>query len=394
MDSSPIKSTAQKIRLPYLDGLRGLAALYVVIFHIWLLSDDNFPGLWNHIRKLFRYGELGVVVFIVLSGYCLMLPVSRSQSGFIPGGLWEFFKRRGRRILPPYYAALGFSILLALIILGLQKFTNFHWNDSLGGAAAALFYVNFSFTDVITHLLLIHNFGPEHQIYGINGPMWSVALEWQIYFLLPLLFLPIWRRLGWFWLVIIVFVLGLIPHYLMNGFIDRSHPWFMGAFVMGMLAADISFSDQPHLQWMRKSLPWGVLTILVIILALLAEWQKFGLEKLVNQSILGVATACFLIYCSNFYIDQKRLSPLVQVLQSPFCILLGEFSYSLYLTHAPVLKILANVVHNLQLSQLRMAIIEYVLGISLSLILAYLFYLVFERPTKSSSFWKRKLKGA
>src|SRR5690349_12313140 len=59
-------------RLPYLDGLRAIAALYVVIHHLALHTHSitlyqSIPGL-----GLFAYGRLAVVLFIVLSGYCLM----------------------------------------------------------------------------------------------------------------------------------------------------------------------------------------------------------------------------------------------------------------------------------------------------------------------------------
>ncbi len=72
------KSNNNRIRLAYLDGIRGLAALYVVLVHSWALDDALQPSLlWLPVTKLLRYGIFAVVIFIVLSGYCLMLPVVR-----------------------------------------------------------------------------------------------------------------------------------------------------------------------------------------------------------------------------------------------------------------------------------------------------------------------------
>lgn len=73
----PAKST--RVRLEYLDGMRGLAALYVVWFHIYLdvintkLGTVQFPYLLHSIIEVFMsHGASSVAIFIVLSGYCLM----------------------------------------------------------------------------------------------------------------------------------------------------------------------------------------------------------------------------------------------------------------------------------------------------------------------------------
>src|ERR1035438_9577060 len=85
-------------RLSFLDGLRGLAALYVVLYH----THEQFkPGapLESHFSHLAAFltgwmeqGHLGVDVFIVLSGYCLMLPVARSADGMLKGGVLAYLR--------------------------------------------------------------------------------------------------------------------------------------------------------------------------------------------------------------------------------------------------------------------------------------------------------------
>ena len=115
------------------------------------------------------YGHLAVDVFIVLSGYCLMLPVAASADLKLRGGLIGYIKRRAWRIVPPYYAALCVALIIAL--------TN--------GA-----YHMFSPGDVAAHLLLIHNLNPDW-LYSINAPMWSIAVEWQIYFVFGASLLPV-----------------------------------------------------------------------------------------------------------------------------------------------------------------------------------------------------------
>ena len=70
---------------------------------------------------------------------------------------------------------------------------------------------------IVSHLLLIHNFNPDWHS-KIDYPMWSVATEWQIYFLFPLVLLPVWKRFGAAAAVGAGFLIGLVPLFL---FFDR-----------------------------------------------------------------------------------------------------------------------------------------------------------------------------
>src|SRR5579875_3373423 len=191
---------APRLRLEFLDGLRGFATLYVMVYHCFLgynsLTNQlaSLPSYWmGKLIKLlyfglFNFGHEAVVVFIVLSGYVLMLPVARTQDGHMPKGVWDYFKRRARRILPPYYAALSFSIMLLALYPSLQHpALESPWSVALPP---------FVPMGTLAHILLLHNLTPHG--YKIDPPMWSVALEWQIYFLFPFLFLPLWRRFGLF----------------------------------------------------------------------------------------------------------------------------------------------------------------------------------------------------
>lgn len=380
------KSTNQRLRFHYLDGLRGIASLYVVLVHIELPVGEPLP-LWLLLfTKMVRYGRFSVVVFIVISGYSLMLPIARSQSGYLSGGLLGYIKRRSRRILPPYYAALFLCLLLAVARVALEKFTSFRWDKVAGEGPFSPF---FSFNDVLSHLLLIHNLSPD-TYHSINGPMWSVATEYQLYFLFPLLLLPIWRRFGLTVVVIAAFLIAIAPLYLFNRLFESASPWFLGLFALGMAAADIGFSQKPKLIAMRNSLPWGVLAIIFTIVAFVTEWKPLGLEIWICDSLLGMAAACLFIYSSKSVIQGK--SPLiVRLLEHPWAIALGGFSYSLYLIHGPVLTLVHYFLFSLQMSPVMFAVTFYLVGVVMSLVFSYLFYLVFERPFMSGFLKKRKV---
>ena len=89
---------------------------------------------------------------------------------------------------------------------------------------------------IVSHLLLIHNFHLAWS-HRIDPPMWSVATEWQVYFLLPAL-LWAWRRWGTSGAVMLGFAVGLAPSLVM----PRGHEfagcfWYAGLFALGVAAA-------------------------------------------------------------------------------------------------------------------------------------------------------------
>src|SRR5271165_4353087 len=97
-------------RVAGLDGIRGLAALYVVVYHIFLRAWQGYPGV-NHApfwAALFSHGRGAVAMFIALSGFSLGL--GPACSGWQLKSIATYAHRRAWRILPPYWAALGFSL--------------------------------------------------------------------------------------------------------------------------------------------------------------------------------------------------------------------------------------------------------------------------------------------
>ncbi|HEX6799049.1 MAG TPA: acyltransferase family protein, partial [Ktedonobacterales bacterium] len=105
--AAPTARSARGGHLGYVDGARGIAAVYVALHHCWQIvwseTPHPLPFLWSLLDWL-AYGSFAVSAFIAISGFSLMLPVARGD-GRLPGGAWTFFKRRARRILPPYYFA-------------------------------------------------------------------------------------------------------------------------------------------------------------------------------------------------------------------------------------------------------------------------------------------------
>ncbi|MEO7716038.1 MAG: acyltransferase [Capsulimonas sp.] len=357
--------------LHFLDGIRGIAAFLVVVTHMWghcfLRTGETAYPLWFRALSVFKYGHYLVAVFIVLSGFCLMLPAVMA-GGVMKNGVVSYIKRRARRILPPYYAALAIAAgLMALFpMLRIDDgtiFSPYHRSDMAGS--------------LVTHLLLIHNWIP-HWTHRFDGPMWSVATEWQIYFVFPLMLLPLWRK----WGAIAPIALGLALGFCTVGTIlEDACFWYIGLFAMGMAACSYCFPGKTDTEvsrfWTWPRL-WGVFAVVAVVMLGVAR-KSHHLMLPCTDVIAGVLAAYLLIYCTQK--ASAGESPLVlRFFSSRPVTMLGMFSYSLYLLHLPLLYIGKTLLMPHQYSAPINFLIYAVVGTPLILGITYAFHRIFERP--------------
>ncbi|PXA70028.1 acyltransferase family protein [Cryobacterium arcticum] len=307
---------------PYLDGLRGSAAIAVVLYHAFL-----FTGLSNEsttelpvIDLVVGWGYLGVPVFIVLSGYVLMLP-TLSNGYKLRGGMGRYLKRRARRVIPPYYAALIISVLLILFVPVMQQQSGTQWDTKLPMTVPS----------VVSHFLLIHDFSPDW-IGAINGPLWSVAVEAQIYILFPLVLLPLWRMLGPRWVVAGAVVVSLSPVF--TGIGVWAHPWLVGIFALGMWSAQVTMSPKRN-RWVGPLFVlFGALTMVAIVATKAFDIRSLGLIEICAGGVVAAGLA---------WAGQRVVAGSTPWIVRPFqtrpMIRLGLFSYSVYLLHSPLLAL-------------------------------------------------------
>ena len=361
-----------RLRLEYLDGLRGLAALYVVVFHGYehVSSDHSFhsgAGLpaWT---GWMGYGQVSVRVFIVLSGYCLMLPVARSAGHTLEGGPLGYLRRRARRILPAYYAALALSIglLYAVSLMARKGYGSRDTAHDLSPDA------------IVSHLLLVHNLNP-HWAFRINAPLWSVASEWQIYFLFPLLLLPLWRRFGNAVMAAVAILVGVALHYALGKGIDDACPWFIGLFGLGMAGAALNFAPGSLRNGRVQALPWSWIAALGFASGLALTVTRIT-PLWLNDTILGAATMALLVYGTRALGTGKPLPPLVRLLDARPVHGLGKFSYSLYLIHGPLLGIFYGLLRHKCHREVLCLVLMTTVGTALVVGASYLFSLAFEKP--------------
>jgi peptidoglycan/LPS O-acetylase OafA/YrhL len=304
-------------RLAGLDGLRGLAALYVVINHVFLRAFPGYPvdnaPFW---AGWFIYGRFAVLVFIVLSGFSLAL--SPARLGWRLGGISAYARRRARRILPPYWAALAFSLAVAWLIVP-QPFRGVP-----------------DLSSVLANGLLAQNIvsGPPSP----NTAFWSIAVEVQLYLLLPALLLMVRKRGALAMLAVVALVVAAVgvvgPHVAgLDTFVIQSAPDLLALFALGVVSAGIVTAGAA-----RRSWPWHWLALAAAapVLATIA-WRGsvWTLDNLYWVDLaLAPAIACLLIGLAT-----GRPASLVRLLDARPIRGLGASSYSLYLTHAPIIAI-------------------------------------------------------
>ena len=399
--SESSEATKPRLHLDFLDGTRACAAIYVIMYHsfqhTWDFRKGDMPPTWFSLATFFlQSGRFAVSLFIVISGFCLMLPVIRNR-GILKGGALSFFKRRTRRILPPYYFTLGISLLLMFTLLAkrsdvslahsipaAKQWLTFHglliqnWQPFFNPHYSEI--ANVDLMDMITGT-------PEKKAaigkmmgvdFGANGPLWSIAVEYQIYFFFPLL-VVLWRKIGAGWTsaltMLLTYSFYIKFHHMAHGWMA---PHYLGLFTLGMYGANIAYGEQEKWTKWRDKRIWHPLAYTLWAIILLININPLiGLQySYLVDLIAGPASMCLLVAASKT--GKNRLRDL---LSRPKLVFIGTFSYSVYLLHDPLLRV---VLTYLLFPLEKMKILQWCLlmfpGVPLIVGVTYLFHLRCERP--------------
>jgi peptidoglycan/LPS O-acetylase OafA/YrhL len=354
----PVEAGPPKQRLAGLDGVRGLAALFVVVNHVFLRAFPGYPvdraPFW---AAWFIYGRFAVVVFIVLSGFSLAL--SPARHGWQLDGMLRFAHRRTRRILPPYWAALGFSLALAWLVVPPPG----------QGVPDA--------TSVLVNGLLVQNLVATP---SPNRSFWSMAIEAQLYLVFPLLLVMV-RRWGAIVMVVtvtlVVATVGILGSYIprLGAFDIQSPPDLAALFALGVASAGIVGASCA-----RRSWPWAGLALAAAAPVLAMIWWQgsvWTLDHLFWADLaLGPAVACLLAGLVT-----GHAATLLRLLDARPIRNLGRSSYSLYLTHGPIVVI---VYEKVVAGRVRQGVpaffVSLALVVPLTIVFARVFASVFETP--------------
>lgn len=338
-----------------LDGIRAMAILIIVWYHIWQqswLQPIKEIGLLSvfhcnpiNLDWLVRTGFEMVDMMLLLSGFCLFLPYAKSMVyGVEEPSKKEFYKKRVARIVPSYLVAILIAFIVAV--------ANGEYADS-----------GEMWGDLIPHLFFGHNFWEQSYIYTkLNGVLWTLAVEVQFYLLFPIVakLFKRWMCQTYFCMVAISWmftrwvIMDYVPAEKYSMWINQL-PAFLAVYANGMLAAFVVVKltqifngflegkEDIYIQKEKRQIGYFFTMLLAISLFVyyklmneLAYIEEKDLWQIINRFEVSMVYAVFLVGC-------VFAVPLVQkVFGNTVTKFLSGISFQLYIWHQYIALLLKN----------------------------------------------------
>jgi peptidoglycan/LPS O-acetylase OafA/YrhL len=351
-------------RLVFVDLLRGLACLWVLYCHFhasWLGGVRHYGwDLETFMVRVAGFGGKGVDLFVVLSGFCLYYPMLQRDPSAPRVRVRSFYARRARRILPVYYVVIVASIAMVSV-------------PAFGGRLAD--YRGLS--DAVPYLLLVQSYLPGY-IGRINGPLWSVALECQLYLLMPV-WVWMFRRYGPTPALGAAAALSLAACGLsaagrswdsFDPFSDFGLPARSFQFVVGMATARLVRTPRP----IHRPAAIAAFAVTLPLAVVSLTGRGPALLSATGTLFWGVCFASLVLMASHF--ESRRVFR--HVAWAPLA-WIGLISYSVYAIHFPVMLIAGQVL-DVKLDNIGGGFARVTLvGIPIVVGSGYLVYLMVER---------------
>ncbi len=326
------KQTSGGESLDILNSLRAVAALMVCLFHSAFLLEPFFPAA----AGILDIGQYGVYVFFVISG--MVIPLALEKSNYSLRDFPVFMTRRIIRLMPPLIASASIVALSSWLVLDIDTLELLQqWAASIS-LTAPLFNIPF-----------------------VNEVYWTLYVEMQYYIYIALAF-PLLHRASIHWQrVLLLSLLALSFVSLLTGGYEKSKlPFQLPVFLMGyitFLYYRERISKSEFFAWLL--LCTGVCYFLIGYL------HGFGYR-------IGTIAALTSLMIAHVHRGWRPLSAI------------GEYSYSFYLIHWPVISALCYVGAGWMKTTWG-AITLFLLVQLIALLCARLLYGIVERPSMNSS---------
>jgi peptidoglycan/LPS O-acetylase OafA/YrhL len=306
-------------RIDYIDGLRAVAVLAVVLAH----------SLW-------KGGAHGVDLFFVLSGFCLSYPTLRRlhETGSADFDLIGYGAKRIVRIVPAYWAAIAALVVVYFVASYFRM--KMPWPEMLP--------YGFSWLEVLKQAFFVDT----HTSF-LNGSFWSICVEFRWYFIFPVV-LWLWvKHPMWFAAVALtVLPIGLI--FDAKTGLSLIDPLVLPAFMLGIVAAHIQLRG---VRWIQRLSLFAAVALLAVSLI----WP----QPRIGSVVCELCAFAFVVAAGYYSLLSRALSVRVMVV-------IGLASYSSYLIHQPVIAITS-----------RLGLWVYA-SILAAIILSFAFWWIAERP--------------
>ncbi|OEK04554.1 acyltransferase family protein [Roseivirga misakiensis] len=351
------RDTGGKRYLPFVDGIRFIAIIPVVLLHAterferYVLAPSS--NLETELSYIISRGAIGVMIFFTLSGFILSLPFAKQHNRF---SYKTYLSKRLTRLEPPY---IFWMTIFGLVLL---------FKEQIGLATL--------FNHYIASIFYVHNLSyGEFSI--INPVAWSLEVEIQYYLFAPFLaqlyfsqkntkirrtlllsftviFIIAQHQFGWQYLPTKASILGQLQH-----------------FLVGLLMADIYVNESVWHN--RKSIKWDLIGFIAIPVLMFTWTEELGKSLIFMVAMFGFFTAAF----------KGRI--IHKLLTFRWIAVIGGMCYTIYLTHLPLLELTYSLIGRFGYSspywvQLTISLI---IAIPIVLFSSMIFYKYTEQPFMS-----------
>jgi len=367
--------------IPQIDGLRFVAILSVIAYHVWQIGLFHLAkaapaevisgGL---VVRVFSTGHFGVELFFTVSGFILALPFARQ---ILSGGervpLRDYYWRRLTRIEPPYVIALLIAFLLCALVFRrltnhAQVYGNAGWlHYSLAHIGASLAYVN-------AFVFGAHPYP--------NNVLWSLEVEVQFYLLAPWLVKIFFVRKAWWRRLLIAGTAVLFPY--LAGWIGGANYWAWSSllgnlqyFLAGFLLADFYLAG-----WLAtaRKFKWDAVFLLAGAATVFIQGHTAWLF-LMPWLILAACVSAF------------RGRIIARLLGNRWLTTIGGMCYTIYLYHWFMISMLYRGTIGLQTKILWLdLLIQFAVMTPVIIVVCTGLFVLFERPFMRRD-WPQKLWG-
>ena len=357
--------------IPEVDGLRFVAILSVVLFHLYGFieyKDNSFYNSsynFNFVLNLIKNGNFGVELFFVLSGFILGLPFARYYllNGRIIS-IKSYFLRRLSRLEPPYIIVM-FSLLIGSIFIS----KNLSITDGTQSFLASIGYM--------------HNF-----IYAepslINTVAWSLEIEIQFYILAPLLSLffsiknNITRRTLLIFITLFFSVFSILVTLPFLSILD-----YLQYFLLGFLLVDFYLIEKVK---NKTSILRNIFTIISFLIIFSFNEKYFNTNF--QKSLWNISVLILIFFAYYNVILRKSL----RFFSKRAITNVGGMCYTIYLIHFAIISFIGNPLLSIQFSSnpiLNIGLYSVII-LSSILLVSVVFFMLIERPCMEKN-WPTKL---
>lgn len=316
-----------------IEGLRGYLALWVMIDH--LIASCGYPvNKLFGITRIIRSGWYAVDLFIIISGFVIFYLLDTKRESY-----FEFIFRRFFRLFPLFIVLFFISIPISYLNLdNIESFSLIYTSSEFGHSSLAIKeWFNHLTENILLHITMIHGVIPQSIIPYAPGAFlptaWSISLEWQFYLIAPFAFNLIqsskkYKSILFYLLILIFFIFQ-------NKIYDVQYgaflPMHIEYFYIGCLSYFIYKKTILNLEINNTFIPFTLLAYIVFryssnldILPICIWLSFFGL--LINQK--------------NAVIKLSILNLFIFLLNNKYSQHISKISYSIYLSHLPIITVI------------------------------------------------------